>query len=491
MTQHVRRSYRRHRRAAWLVALALGVVVAAVSIPLAIGAAAADKTYKLTLSPTTTTCASPATTKVTIKNTGSPQTLGSAEIYFPPNTVASAPGTTLRTNKTSTSSNGPKDILVLENVGLVPGASKEINVTFNTGVTFSATINAVAKQSNRFNDSGGDANLFSHEGSFPTLKVVRCVTVSGRVYQDRNLDNGYVTGDGAFNNSDIPKAWTVKLYSKDVGADVSTYQLVEAVTAGSPTSSDPGAYAFSNVPTLSDYKVCVSVPSGDPDNASKWGLQKPVGNTQCGPISTALNGPTSSAAKLLPNLAANASSTSTDFLVVPVVGPVGPNTPATNVDGYIVDPASNSTKLNAFYVQDVWVDEDGRTNFRFSPIVKCGDPGGAPASECSNQIILLETLTADIDLDDLAGQQATLYYDDEPPFLDGDLKPMPYCLIDPVAGQPSGELADPDDVLGKNFDNTDATSCIVSGQQTVTAGTGTVHAVFRVYTAYDGGRQIG
>jgi hypothetical protein len=429
--------------------------------------------YTLTLSPTTVTCTSPATTKVTIKNTGSPQTLGSAEIYFPPNTVASVSTgqQTLRVNKTSTTSNGPKDILALDNIGLAPGASKAIDVTFNAGVSFSAKIDAVAKQSNRFNDSGGGANLFTVEDGFPTLKIVQCVTVSGRVYQDRNLDNGYVTGNGAFDNSDIPKAWTVKLYAKDVGAPGTSYAVVGTVAADAT-----GAYTFSSVPTLSDYKICVNVPLADGDNSLKWGLQSPTGNSQCGPISTAPNGPSSSAGKLFPNLAAGAESPSTDFQVVPVVGPFGADD-TSPVPGYEVYGAANSTKADDFYVHDIWVDSQGRTNFRFSPINPCGQ------SCPSGKIYLLETLTADIDLDKLAGQQASLLYDDVPPFLDGDLKPMPYCDIDPQ--QSGGNLAETGVLPGS------ATSCIVSGQQSVTAGTRKVHVEYIVYTAYDGGRQVG
>ena len=74
-------------------------------------------------------------------------------------------------------------------------------------MTFSTTITAVVKQSNKFNDSSGGANLFSIEGAFPTLKHRAPASPSpGRVYQDRNLDNVYTTGTGAFDDSDLPKA---------------------------------------------------------------------------------------------------------------------------------------------------------------------------------------------------------------------------------------------------------------------------------------------
>ena len=101
---------------------------------------------------------------MTIKNTGSPQTLGSAEIYFPPNTVASVSSGVLAASSSSASSGGTKDILRLDNINVAPGASKSVTVTFKAGVTFTATITAAAKQSNRFNDAGGGANLFDLQG---------------------------------------------------------------------------------------------------------------------------------------------------------------------------------------------------------------------------------------------------------------------------------------------------------------------------------------
>ena len=108
----------------------------------------------------------------------------------------------------------------------------------------------------------------------------------------------------------------------------------------------------------------------------------------------------------------------------------------------------------------------------------------------SGKIYLLETLTADISLANLAGKQALLRYDDAPPFLDIDLKPMPYCLIDP---RKSGGALETNTglVLGTNFDGSPATSCIVEASQNSLAGGVNVHTVYKVYTAYDGGRQIG
>ena len=66
---------------------------------------------------------------------------------------------------------------------------------------------------------------------------------------------------------------------------------------------------------------------------------------------------------------------------------------------------------------------------------------------------------------------------------------MPYCLIDPRNG---GALeTNTSLVLGTNFDGTPATSCIVEASQKTLAAGVNVQTVYKVYTAYDGGRQIG
>ena len=471
MTHHVRASYRHHRKATLGVATVLAVAIAAIVIPLA---NAAEKTYTLTVNPSTL-CANAsggASTVVTLRNTGSPQTAGSAQVYFPAGSVqaVSGGGWQLSPSSTSPASNGTKDIVARDNLNMAPNQTRTVTVTFKITANFSTAVTAALKQSNQFNDSSGTANLFTVQGGFPTLRVVQCVTVSGRVFQDRNLDFGYVTGDGAFDNHDLPKeGWTVQLFTKAVGA--ASY----ASPPRTAETGDEGVYTFTGVPTLADYKICV-VASAD-DNGSKWGLQSPTGNAQCGPISSVSNAPSTSPGKLLPNLAGPASSPATDFQVVPVVGPFGQGDSST-VGGYTVIAGSNpGQKPDQFYVQDTWVDDQGRTVYRFSPILPCAAP-----QDCSKKIFLLEELTADLDLDDLAGQQAELVYDDDPPFLDSELKPMPYCNVDPR--QAGGNLATTGVLPGTD------TSCIVTGQQTVVAG-GNVHVVYQVYTAYDGGRRIG
>ena len=109
-------------------------------------------------------------------------------------------------------------------------------------MTFTAIDHGGRRSSRTASTTRAGARICSTlQGSFPTLKIVTCVTVSGRVYQDRNLDNVYTTGTGAFLNSDVPKAWTVKLYAKDVGAPTSSYALLKTTTSGDSSSADPAS----------------------------------------------------------------------------------------------------------------------------------------------------------------------------------------------------------------------------------------------------------
>ena len=289
MTKQVRVTYRSHRRAAWVVMLALVGVLAAVVIPLANGGS--GKTYTLAATPTTT-CASPAKTTVTIKNTGSPQTLGSAEIYFPSKMVASAVPGDLFPDSTSSAQPQKRDIVRLDGLNLAPNKWKDIVVTFKVGATFNTKITAVAKQSNRFNDSSGTANVFTLEDSFPTLKIATCVTIIGSVYLDRSQAPSFATGAGTFN--DVYKPWTVNLFEKVNG--VYGPLPTQTTTASSSLISDAlgqYTYKFAGVPTGSDYEVCVVAAGADASSA--WAVTAPSGNTGCQqPLSSSSSPPANS-----------------------------------------------------------------------------------------------------------------------------------------------------------------------------------------------------
>lgn len=475
MTNHVRTGYRRHRRATWALAVALAAAVAIVVIPLATGQSSAGKYYRLTLTPSSV-CPDngTATTKLRLTNTASSQSLGSADVHFPPGTVKAVTSpATVRKNTTTTTSGGSKDIVTFRKLGLSPGNFREVTVSFNAG-SFTALVDAVAKQSNNFSDAGGSANLFAldpAQGTFPTLRVGPCVSISGRVFHDRNADNTYTTGDGAFLNSDIPKAWTVRLYARDVGA--SSYGPPLTTTS----DGNDGTYSFAGLAAGRDYKVCV-VASGA-DASTPWGLQNPTGNTQCAPVFT---GGDDSAGHLLGNL--TSAATGKDFVAVPATAPIGPGGSST-AGGYEVVVASNSTKDTQRYTHETWVDSQGRTNFRFALIVPtpCSESPPAP------NLFLLETLSADIDLGTFQTDppsQAVLRYDDCPPFEDGDLEAMPYCSKDPRgASWASNQELETTGVLPGSH-----TSCIAEASQKVIPG-GKLQIRYIVYSAFDGGRQIG
>ena len=70
-----------------------------------------------------------------------------------------------------------------------------------------------------------------------------------------------------------------------------------------------------------------------------------------------------------------------------------------------------------------------------------------------------------------------------------DLKPMPYCLIDPRNPRCPRDRHQPR--ARNQLRGSRATSCIVEASQKSLAGGVNVHTVYKVYTAYDGGRQIG
>jgi hypothetical protein len=478
MTRHVRKGYRNHRKAAWAVALVAGAAIAAIVIPLALAAGtASSKYYTFTLTPSTVCSSVTNSSLITLRNTAGTQTLGSAEVYFPAGTVFSVTAPASLRQASDATSNGTKDIVSFQNLNLAVGKSVTATVNFVANASVNAQIPAVVKQANNFNDTQGGANLFAldpSQGAFPTLRVVPCVTVGGRVYEDRNFDNTYNVGGGnGFGQSDLPKAWTVSLYQKAAGAP--SYPSTPYATTNS--DSGTGLYSFGNVPAggAYDYKVCVAAAGADASPPSAWSVESgPSAAGVCGPLSASSDS-TSPGYSLT---ALNGNATSEDFAVNPVTAPFGPGDTNT-VGGYTVTGGTNSSKSDMRYVQETWVDSSGRTNFRFVPAATCGPP-----LTCST-IYLLETLTADISPGILQGQQATLLYNDTPPFYDGSFTQMPYCMTDPRQGSAlatSGVLPTVNNVL--------ATSCIVTGTQTVLAD-GTVHVVYVVYSSHDGGRQLG
>ena len=232
---------------------------------------------------------------------------------------------------------------------------------------------------------GGGANLFDLQGSFPTLKIVTCVTVSGRVYQDRNLDNTYTTGNGAFDNSDIPKVgWTVKIYEKE-----SERPRTRSRRSGPRRRPARRRLHVHQVPRerLQDLRdgardgQSVEVGAAEPDRKRA--------------VRADLDGKTARPRRprtCFPNLSAAASPARTSRSY----RSSGRSARTTRLDGrrrYTSTRARTRPKPDQFYVQDTWVDSQGRTNYRFSPISRAAPE--LPAGK----IFLLETLTADIELE--------------------------------------------------------------------------------------------
>ena len=492
MTDHVRTSYRKHRRATWGLAIALVLAVAAVAIPIASGAP--DKTYTLVF-PVTGPQAPPVTpllgttgntalqqnlctgttytsVKLTISNTAPNAQLGSANITFP--SIVSLTGA-------SYSGSSPSGATIASTGNVV--RLRELSLPKRTGaVTFSVSLNtgsgtagltnitAMVKQSNDFSDSGQnpDANAFDNP-TLPQLSLQTCnTTISGRVFHDRDADSVFSTGTGAFDNSDLPKGWRVNVFAKSTSSTSFPSTPSEFVDASSTT----GEYSVT-VPIGRDYKVCV-VASGT-DASKAWGLQSPIGS-QCGPLSSS-SGATSAGHVLL-NL--SAAATGRDFVAVPATPSFGPGDES-SIPGYVVIAGSNGIKDPTRYTQEVWVDSGGGTNFRFAPITDCAAP-----ADCS-KIHLIETMTADVTLASLNSAQVDLKYDDVPAFDDGDLVSMPYCNTDPrPATWPTDRLLD----LTPSVLPSLHSSCIIDAAQTVIPD-GKLRIRYVVYTSYDGGRRIG
>jgi hypothetical protein len=478
MTQHVRTGYRKHRRAAWGLAIAVAVAAAAVVIPIASGAA--DKTYEMTYPlPGAVTPAPPvagttgaqtlctdspySAVKVQIKNTAKTVTLGSANITFPGNvTLSSAsygPGA-----PTAATISRSGNVVTLRQLSLAKNANVTVSVALTTGSTAgSAQITAVVKQSNDFNDNNGDANTFSNP-TFPSLALQTCTaTITGRVYHDRDQSGAFAV-NASSPTSDIAKqGWTVTL-QRQTGP--STY-----VNVDSDTSDANGLYSVQG-PAGSNYRVCVAAPNA-PDSGTAWAVRSVSGVTLvsgCGLITASSPASKGLGVTSLPT----SGATGQDFAVVPVTVFDFDAGDTAGSGNYIVTAGGDSTKDPQHYTQETWT-SNGLPYFTFAPINACTGCG---------QIYLLEHLQGTVKQDDLGPtKQVVLVYDDTEPFT--TFQPMPYCLQDPRGASPT-------DLLTSNVLPSGATSCIVEGHQTVdgdgSAANAAVDFEFFVYTSYDGSR---
>jgi hypothetical protein len=460
--------------------LGLVALVAAVVIPIATGAP--DKTYTslfpaaspVTPAPGTSgntqvlqsLCAGSSYTSVKLQltNTAKTVSLGSADITFPANVTLS--GTPTRTGGASGATiSRIGRVVSLRQLSLPKNGVVTVSVALSASATAGAAqdVRSVVKQSNDFNDTGGDANRFS-DPTFPQIRVVSCnATITGRVYHDRDQSGAFAVNANSPTSDIAKQGWTVTL-QRQTGP--STYTNVDT-----DTSDTNGLYSVEG-PIGSNFRLCVA--SGSADSGTAWALRQVSGvtlTTGCTDIT-----PSSPDSKGLSvaNLTSSGAS-GQDFAVVPVTVLDFQGGETAGSGNYIVTAGGDSTKLPQHYVQETWTDGNGHPYFVFAPINACTGCG---------EIFLLEFLSGSVKQEDLGpAKQVQLVYDDTEPFQ--TFTPMPYCLQDPG-------LTTPTDLLTSDVLPDGATSCIVKGVQTA-RGNGTLAGAyvdfeFWVYSSYDGSR---
>ena len=489
MTQQVRGAYRNHRKRTWGIGLVLAVAIAAVMIPIASGAP--DKPYTLAFSgnPTgaRTICSGDSYSVVLrLGNAAKSQTLGSAELTMPAFVSVDTAQITGGNASSSASRTITGRTIRLDDLTL-PAKTGFVLVTVTgtaNGTGGPTPIGSVVKQSNRFNDSSGSANLFDLQGSAPTLASENCVgTISGTVWNDRNEN-------GVPNSTDFePRqstGWTVYLYER-------TSSGWKTPVTDNPDGS--GVYTFSSVALNREYVVCVQGPSdtswiqttpASPAPAG-WGAQ-----TKCEDESRESGGwAFADANKFTANVTgANFGNVRTETL------DCSANTTAgTDDDAYAIELGTSGQgtctdlKGTAEYKIESWT-EGITTTFVLAPAE------GTPAictstSEC---VLIGEKLVASFTppvAPEDTTPQANLLYDDK---VGAGEREMPYCKIDPRATGSETTIAPRPSEYETVLDYANAvlptghTSCIMEASQTSTEGV--VDVVYFVFSSVDGFRAI-
>lgn len=192
MTQQVRTSYRKHRRATWAAVIAVVAMVAAVAIPFASGDA--GKSYQFTGNLSVCAGTTSATFNVTVTNQSRTQNLGSADLYAPANiTVTSAGwadvsqggsakqllGPTTYSGAVTVDPNDPtstgRSLISLRSLTLPYGASVTVKVTASITGASKNYWYSIAKQANQFNPGSLDlSNALTISGSNPYVESVTC-----------------------------------------------------------------------------------------------------------------------------------------------------------------------------------------------------------------------------------------------------------------------------------------------------------------------------
>ena len=478
MTQQIGRAYRKNRRMSILL-FAVVILIAAMAIPLASGGS--DKYYTLGYDAANTgalTICAGDTVDVTLKlsNKARSQTLGSADVTFP-SSVVTALGTPT-SSKGTVSLSGNK--VSLRNLSL---PAKTGFVTFTVGVradTVGAAkkITAVVKQSNNFNDSGGDANLFKLQGSLPTLTVVNCVgTIEGTVWNDKNESGDRPAADAPF--EPLQGGWQIAAYR--VGA---------TTPASTTTTLADGTYKLENVPLNKAYVVCEKQPAGD--TLHTWGQTTPTAeSTPCMTYGYQPNGIE------LPTF--TASVTGKDFGNIETASLGCDEGKSTNPEFAVQSGAGDNCKTGTTstdYVYEKWA-EGTKQYAAFHPVAGNGlcDLGSTSSGTCT-YFVQRVTWTFDTNQQpDPAGR--SLKYDDVKDSSDGsgyEYEAMKFCKKDPRNGTEFGlpPLGSPSvvktDVLPDGtrvIDDDPQTTCLITSTETAKPG-GKIERTDYVFTAVDG-----
>ncbi len=513
MTKQIEQAYRNNRRRSWLLIAAV-VALAVVAIPIASGAS--EKNYTLAYAVATQQSPSPALTRaalctstpdqtvtVYLTNTAKSASLGSAEIALP--TYATGATAFKKVTPTSTEAavsgsdltyNQATDKLTLKNLGLAKYGSVRLVVAVNpTSVDSpsSPNIGAIVKQSNEFNDSSGDANLFANP-AFPTLTVQNCLgKISGQVWNDQNENKARNAADSVFEVAQ--NTWFVRLYKKVNGVYAST-----PVRTSPNTFDANGVYTFEDVPLYSSYLVCEEASSTDA--TKEWHQTTDTNNSAaCSVLNTSNEKNGWEIAQFAADVSGRDFGNARSTTVATCGGSAASNLSFTVAGGTGGNCKAAGPEF-AEYVYEKWTD-GGIQYAAFHPVSGDGvcDLTVSTPGACTYFVQKLTWVFQGTAQPDPADR--SLNYDDKKNVnLQYELEPMKYCKKDPRAsGSELGlaVLGSPADValnvLPSNVppraDGDLQSSCLITSSESTTATTGEIRRVDYVLTAVDGRSNIG
>jgi hypothetical protein len=477
MTQHVKTAYRRHRKRTWGIAFVVTVAAAGVAIPIASGAP--DKPYTLAYStaPTgsRTFCTGTSYSVVLrLSNKAKTQTLGSANITFPSFVSVTSSAITGGTPSPPATAEIAGQTVKLRNLSL-PAKNGYADVTVSGSAWLAGgptSLAAIVKQSNDFNDTGGDANLFDLQGTLPTITVEDCTTsIEGFVWNDRDEN----TALGAVGAEPRLEGWTVNVW--DVGS-------ASTSPAGSDTTDGDGSYKVEGLGTRS-YVVCVQKPATE---TRSWGQTTPTTpQTQC----SGAQEPNGIATGTL-----TASLTGRNFGLVETVSLGCGGSASSNSELSVQAGSGDNCKTGTSsleYVYEKWT--EGTSQYAaFHPVGTDGacDLSATTAGSCTYFVQKVIWSFSTNQQPDPADR--SLKYDDKRDPTDGyEFEAMKYCKKDPRNGTDFGlpTLGAPATVAseilpdGVRNDGDAHTSCLITSTESANASGGITRVDF-AFTTVDG-----